>query len=272
MKPQSLLSTAIAVAALVAPAAAQKNDGLPQDLVDVSVEQRLGESVPLDARFVDENGASVQLGDYAADGPLILALVYYDCPMLCNMVLDGVAKSVMPITLERGTDYRIVAVSFAPEETPELARRAKDHLFERIRGEPEGWHFLTGEQEEITRVAESVGFRYRYLEENGEYAHSAAIAVVTPEGRISRYFYGIDYPPRDVRLALVEAAEERIGSLADQLLLFCYRYDPATGQYTFAVWAVMRAAGVATALALGLYLLTSLRRDRRNRGQPVAAH
>lgn len=262
----------LAVGLLVgAPAWAQRNDGLPPQLENIGVDQRLGERVPLDAQFFDESGARVRLGDFTADGPILLALVYYDCPMLCNMVLDGMAKAVMPITLEQGSDYRIVAVSFASEETPELAARAKEHLFERYRAERQGWHFLTGEPESITRLAESVGFRYRYLEENGEYAHSAAIAVVTPEGRISRYFYGIDYPPRDVRLALVEAAEERIGSLADQVLLYCFRYDPATGQYTFAVWAVMRAAGALTAIALVVYLLISLRRERRGR-QTAAVH
>ena len=213
----------------------------------------------------------VRLGDLTADGPIILALVYYDCPMLCNIVLDGVAKAVMPITLEIGVDYRVVAVSFAAEETPGMASMAKKHLFERYRGEPDGWTFLTGKPESIERVTEAVGFRYRYIEENGEYAHSAAIAVVTPEGRISRYFYGIDYPPRDVRLALVEAADERIGSLADQVLLYCFRYDPATGQYTFAVWAVVRAAGAVTALAIILYLFITVRRERR-RTQPAAAH
>ena len=263
---------ALAAAVLVtAPAAAQRNDGLPPQLENVGVDQRLGETVPLDDTFLDESGRPVTLGQLAAEAPIILALVYYDCPMLCNMVLDGVARAVMPITLEQGADYRIVAVSFAAEETPELATSAKEHLFERYRAERAGWHFLTGEPAAITRLTEAVGFRYRYLEENGEYAHSAAIAVVTPEGRISRYFYGIDYPPRDLRLALVEAADERIGSLADQVLLYCFRYDPATGRYTFAVWAVIRAAGVLTAVGIGLYLLLSLRRDRRAR-RPAAAH
>ena len=182
----------LAVALVALPAAAQRSDGLPAQLENVGVDQRLGETVPLDAEFVDETGSPVRLGDLTADGPIILALVYYDCPMLCNIVLDGVAKAVMPITLEIGVDYRVVAVSFAAEETPGMASMAKKHLFERYRGEPDGWTFLTGKPESIERVTESVGFRYRYIEENGEYAHSAAIAVVTPEGRISRYFYGID--------------------------------------------------------------------------------
>lgn len=261
----------IALVLLAFPAAAQRNDGLPSELANVSVEQRLGESIPLDAEFVDETGHRVRLDELTADGPIVLALVYYDCPMLCNVVLDGVAKAVMPITLELGTDYRIVAVSFAAEETPELAAKAKQHLFERYRGEPEGWTFLTGESDAITRLTESVGFNFRYIEENGEYAHSAAIAVVSPEGLITRYFYGIDYPSRDLRLALVEASEERIGSLADQVLLYCFRYDPTAGKYTFAVWAVMRAAGALTAVAIVLYLFISLRRERRGR-LPAAAH
>lgn len=262
---------ALAIAAACAPAWAQRNDGLPPQLESVGVEQRLGETLPLDAEFVDESGQAVRLGDLTADGPVILALVYYDCPMLCNMVLDGVARAVMPITLEAGVDYRVVAVSFAPEETPGLASMAKKHLFERYRGNPDGWTFLTGEPEAIDRVTASVGFSYTPVEETGEYAHTAAIAVISPEGRVSRYFYGIDYPPRDVRLALVEAADERIGTLADQVLLYCFRYDPATGQYTFAVWAVMRTAGGLTAVGIALYLFFSLRRERRNQ-RPATAH
>jgi len=256
---------------------------MPGPLKDVGFDQRIGEPLPLDAAFVDELGRRVTLGDYfTGDRPAVLALVYYDCPMLCSLIMAGVAKTLSVLELETGKDFDVIAVSFAPGETPAMAREAKAAALERYgKATAGGWHFLSarvrpspdGGEEAIRRVAAAAGFSYTWVpgsgDRTGEYAHAAGIMVVTPEGLLSKYFYGIEYPPRDLRLALVEASAGRLGSVVDQLLLYCFHYDPTLGKYTATVTRILRLAGVAFCLVLGTFLWFSFRRDRARRKQPA---
>ena len=241
---------------------------MPGPLKEVGFDQRLGETLPLDAAFVDEAGRGVVLGDYFGEQrPVVLMLGYYHCPMLCPLIWNGLAKSVGVLEFEVGRDFDVVSISIAPDETAEMAENAKAQAVKRY-GRPEsagGWHFLRGSEESIRRVTETVGFRYAYLEDSDEYAHASGIVVVTPDGTLAQYYYGIDFPPKDLRLALVEASENRLGSLVDQLLLYCYRYDPSVGKYTAVVTRVLRLAGVAFLLALGAFLYVMWRLDRRRR-------
>ncbi len=209
------------------------DDTRPPALREIGIDQRLGESLPLDAPFRDEGGRAVTLGDYFGAKPVVLVLTYFECPMLCTLVLNGLTKSLKTMSFEPGKEFDVVAVSFDPRDTPELAARKKaTYLGEYGRAATaSGWHFLTGDEAAIARVATAVGFRYRWVPEEKQFAHAAAVMVATPEGRLARYFYGIDYAPRDLRLGLVEAADHKIGSAVDALLLFCYHYDPATGKY-----------------------------------------
>ena len=240
---------------------------LPAMLENVGIEQRLGEKLPLDARFRDEQGREVELGSYFGDKPVVLALVYYECPMLCSMELKGLVRSIRTLSLDVGADYEILTVSFDPGELPELAAKAKQEYVKSYgrAGAADGWHFLTADAENIRRLTEAAGFSYRYRPETDDYSHASALMVVTPGGTLSQYFYGVDYPPRDLRLALVEASEGRIGSIIDQVLLFCFRYDPAMGRYTLVVMNVIRALGIATVLAIVGFLWFSLRRERNGR-------
>lgn len=257
---------ALIVAAALAPSvAAQRNDGLPENLQQVGVEPRLGETLPLELTFVDDTGTIVSLGQLIGDKPLLLAPVYYDCPMLCSMVLRGITRTLRVLEFEPGREFDLVAFSFDPSESPEDAARVKaQHLTDYAKPETAaGWRFLTGDPESVARLAEAVGFRYQYIEETGEYAHTAAIMVITPEGRIASYHLGIDYPARDLRLALVEAADGEIGSWVDQALLFCYRYDPEVGEYTLAAWTSVRIAGLLTVAVLVIFLARAFRRERR---------
>lgn len=244
--------------------------GLPKQLNAVGINQRLGEMLPLEASFKDENGKDVILGDYFNKGrPVILALVYYECPMLCNQVLNGLTGTLKGIALDTGKDYDVVAISFDAKENgkPDLARNKKASYMERYGrpGTEKGWHFLTGEQAAIDRVTESVGFTYEWDEATKQFAHASGIMIVTPEGRLSRYFYGIDYAPRDVKLGLVESAENKVGSVTDQLLLYCFHYDPSTGKYGFAILNLMRAAAVATLLGMGTMGFVFWRRNKSKR-------
>lgn len=238
---------------------------MPGDLKEVGIEQRIGTELPLDAPFVDELGQSVVLGDYfQGERPVILALVYYDCPMLCSLIMNGLSKSIGVLKMNVGEAFDVVAVSFVAGETPLMAREAKTAAVERY-GRLEtaaGWHFLTGEQESIDRLTEAVGFNYNYIPETDEYAHASAIVVVTPEGTLAQYYYGIEYPPKDLRLALVEASENELGSVVDAILLYCFRYDPQLGKYTTTIMGVLRIAGVLFIVALAAFLWLNLRRDR----------
>ncbi len=264
---------AVAIVATLTPftAAAQNLD--PQELADrVGIDQKLGTDLPLGLTFRDEAGAQVQLGDYFGDRPVILSLVYYECPMLCGVAMEGLISNLRVLGLDVGSDFQIVNVSINPTETPSIAAGKKIDYLARLGRMDDaaaaGWHTLTGDQESIDALATAVGFRYVYDERSGEYAHGAAIMVITPEGEISRYYYGIEYPARDLRLGLVEAAAGQIGTVGDQVMLLCYRYDPVSGKYGFAIWTVLRAAGVLTLVGLFGFILLSLRRERL---QPAAA-
>lgn len=246
---------------------------LPPELADVGFDQRLGESVPLDLTFTDEAGRQVELGDYFGERPVILVPVYYDCPLLCPMIVETLARSLKELPFAAGEELEVVAVSFDPRETPEQARRRKQSAMARY-DRPEaagGLHFLTGEAAAIGRFTEAIGFRYAYDEASGEFAHAAGLVVATPDGQISRYFFGLDYPSRALRLSLVEAAGGGIGSLSDRVLLFCFQYDPATGRYSAMTMNLIRLGGVVTMAALGLGIFLMLRREKAARPHPGAA-
>ena len=242
-------------------------DSLPTILRGVGLDQKLNGAIPQALAFKDESGKTVRLGDYLGEHPVILTMNYYECPMLCTLELNGLVSALRTISLEPGRDFRIVTVSINPKETPELAREKKAiYVKEYARaGAQAGWNFLTGEEAAIRELAGVIGYRYSFDEASGQYAHVAGIVVLTPGGKISRYFYGVDFPPRDLRLALVESSQGKIGTLADTILLFCYHYDPSTGRYSVAALTVMRLAGAATALVLGSVVLLWLRRERRRR-------
>lgn len=257
---------AILVLALVGGAAAAQvqDNALPAALRGVRFDQRLGESLPLDATFVDSTGRSLELGELFGARPVVLVLAYYDCPMLCTLVLNGVVASLRAVDFDAGDAFDVVVVSFDPRETPQLAAAKKANYVASYgrAADGSGWHFLTGDAANITRLTEAVGFHYTYDADLDQFAHSAGIVLATPGGVLSRYFYGIDFPPRDLRLGLIEAADSRIGGVVDQVLLFCFHYDPATGRYSVATLNAVRAGGVLTVAALLLFLLTSLRRER----------
>ncbi len=232
----------------------------------ISIDQRLGEQVPLDLRFANESGEMVELQQFMGDRPIVLTLVYYECPMLCNQVLNSLLRALNVLTFDIGTEFDVITVSIDPNETPEMAAQKKAEYLKIYRGDNAslGWHFLTGSQEQITRLAEAVGFHYEYDEATDQYIHASGIMVITPEGRIARYFYGIDYPPRDLRWGLVEAAGGQIGTAVDQLLLLCYAYDPLTGKYGLFIRNSLRIGGIATVLALGTFIVVMLRRERKD--------
>jgi protein SCO1/2 len=246
---------------------------LPKSLQGVGFDQRLDAQVPLDLSFRDESGRTVQLGDCFGDRPVILVLAYYRCPMLCTQVLNGLVRALLEVPLDVGRDFNVVTVSFDPRETPELAAAKKKSYLERYGGPgaEAGWHFLTGEQEPISRLTQAVGFRYTYDPVNDQFAHASGIMVLTPQGKVSRYFYDISYSPRDLRLGLVEASNNRIGSASDQVLLFCFHYDPAEGKYGAAVMNLVRIGGVLTILAVGTFICVMWRQERRKARVQTAA-
>jgi len=243
-------------------------NGIPDPLKKVGIEQKLGEPLPLETRFKDENGNMVALGDYFKSGrPVIVTLVYYDCPMLCNQVLNGLTGSLKGISLDAGKDFDVVAISFDAREfdKPDLAKNKKASYMERYGrpGTEQGWHFLTGDQASIDAVTNAAGFTYEWDEASEQFAHASAIMIATPQGVLSKYFYGIDYAPRDVRLGLVESAENKVGGVTDQLLLYCFHYDPSTGKYGLAVLRLMRGAAVATLLGMAAMGFVFWRRNKR---------
>ena len=238
---------------------------LPKALEGVGFDQKLDQQLPLALRFRDQSAREVALGDYFGKRPVVMALVYYDCPMLCTLVLNGLVSSMKALDFLPARDFDVVAVSFDPREKPDLAHAKRAAYLERYGrpGTEDGFHFLTGDAQAIAALTQAVGFRYSFDKESGQFAHPAGIFVATPDGRISRYLFGADYAPRDLRLALVESAAGRIGTVTDQLLLYCYHYDPASGRYTTAVMNLIRAGGIATALSLGLFVTVMWRRDRK---------
>jgi len=234
-------------------------------LREVGIDQKLDEPVPLDLEFSDEQGRVVRLGDYFGARPVVLALVYYECPMLCTQVLNGLVGSLEALAFNPAQAFEVVVVSFDPGETPALAAASRQTALRRYGrpGTEAGWHFLTGRESSIRALTGAVGFRYAYDEAIDQYAHPAAITVLTGDGRVSKYLYGIEFAPRDLRLALVEAADGRIGTAVDQALLFCYHYDPETGTYGLVVMNLIRTGGVLTLVGLGAFILLALRRERR---------
>ncbi|HEU5179419.1 MAG TPA: SCO family protein [Candidatus Polarisedimenticolia bacterium] len=237
----------------------------PPALRGIGIDQRLGAQLDLGLTFKDEAGATVRLGDYFDARPVILTLNYYECPMLCTLELNGLVAALRTMSLEPERDFRIVTVSINPKETPELAARKKTQYVKEYgrAGAAAGWHFLTGDEDKIKALANVVGFRYSFDPESKQYAHAAGIAVATPDGRLSRYFYGIEFAPRDLRLGLVESSQGKIGTLADMLLLFCYHYDPGTGRYAAAALNMMRLAGIATVILLAFGIRRMVRRSRQ---------
>jgi protein SCO1/2 len=259
---------------LMSATAARAADARPPILRNVGITQRLGQQLPLDALFLDEAGRPVRLGQYFGTRPVVLVLAYYNCPMLCTQVFGGLVSSLRVLSFDAGKDFDVVAVSFDPRDRPADAA-AKKAPYVASYGRPRaasGWHFLTGSTAAIERLTEAVGFRYKYDESLGQFAHASAITVATPGGRLSRYFYGIEYAPRDLRLGLVEASGNRIGSPVDQILLYCYHYDPKVGKYGAIVMNMVRLGGVAAVLILSTFLAVMWRRDfRRDREAPHPA-
>jgi protein SCO1/2 len=259
-----------AVALLPGVALAQPADQKLAELEEVGIEEHLDAKIPFDVEFVDEQGNTVRLGDYFdGERPVILTLNYYRCPMLCGLQLNGVVEGLTGLDWTIGDEFEMVTVSIDPLETPELARQKKQNYLKWY-DRPDaasGWHFLTGRQDGITRLAETVGFGYTYDEESDQYAHAAAIVVCTPDGRVARYLYGIEYPPKHLRLALLEASRGAIGNAFDQLILYCYHYDPSGRRYAPVAMNIMRLGGGATAAILGLSLGAYWIRDyRRKKG------
>ena len=244
------------------------SSGLPEPLKKAGIEQKLNSQLPLSAKFKAENGKEVELGKYfGKEKPVILALVYYECPMLCNQVLNGLTGSLKGVSFDVGNEFDVVVISFDARENekPDLAKNKKESYVERY-NRPEtkdGWHFLTGEQSEIDKVTKAIGFNYIFDEKTNQFAHAAGIMIATPEGRLSRYLYGLDYSPKDIKFSIMESAENKIGNPAEQLYLYCFHYDPSTGKYGLAILRVLRMASIATLLGLGLMFFVFWRKNKR---------
>ncbi len=246
--------------------------GLPPALAAVGIDQKLGAQIPLDATFRDEAGRTVELREYfSGTRPVILALVFYECPMLCNQILNGLTSMMKGMALTLGKDYDVLTVSFDAREGPELARKKKETYLQRLNraGAQEGWHFLTGDEANIKRLTEAVGFRYTYDAQTNQFGHASGIMVLTPAGITSHYFYGVEYAPRDVRLGLVQASAGKIGSPVDQILLYCYHYDPVTGKFSWVI-NLYRWAGALTVAGMLALLLFLRRRGGRGQGSVAA--
>jgi len=255
----------LAVSAVSAFSVSAQQITTPAILNKVGITQNLNAQIPPDLVFRDETGKSVRIGDFFGKKPIVLSLVYFDCPALCTEVLNGELRTMKAISLDLGKDFEAVTVSFEPKDTPALAKAKRD-VYAGQYGRPEAadhWHFLTGDQPSIDALTNVAGFRYAYDTSIRQYAHAAAILVLTPDGRIDRYFYGVQYPARDVRLGLVEASEGKIGTVTDQALLYCYQYDPMTGKYGVVVMNVLRAAGGLTVLVLGIFMTMMFLRERK---------
>lgn len=245
---------------------------LPPNLSDVSIHQQLNHPIPLDAQFKDDTGKTIKLGDYFGHGrPVILNLVYYECPMLCGEALNGLTATLRMLKLNVGDDFDVVTLSFDTREGPELAHKKKQAYIERYGrpGAAQGWHFLTGDQQNVKAVADAVGFHYKWDEKSQQWAHATAIMIVTPDGRLAQYYYGVEYPPKDVRLGLVQASQNKIGNLVDEVLLYCYHYDPRTGRYGAVIMNIMRLAGVVTMTLLGGFLIVMFRKDRKGKAKAM---
>jgi protein SCO1 len=243
---------------IMAPPASVK----PSGLKNVGIAQNLNEQIPLDLAFRDETGKSVRLGDYMGKKPVILSFVYFRCPMLCSELLTGLERTLKVLKFDVGKEFDVVTVSFDPTDTPALAAAKKAEILKRYnRASAEnGWHFLTGPQESITALTNAAGFQYQFDAKTGQFAHATAIMVLTPDGRLSQYYYGVEFPPKDLRLSLIQASDNKIGTLADAVLLYCFHYDPATGKYSLIISRVIQVAGGLTILLVGGMLLLLFRR------------
>jgi protein SCO1/2 len=274
----SWLMAAVIAAMLIAPAVARgQGMGMPAPpeinpvskkpaiLDKVGIDQKIGQQLPLDVVFKDETGRDVRLGEYFGTRPVVMALAYYECPMLCTQVINGMTGALKTLSFEAGKDFDVVVISINPVERPTLAAQKKANYLKQY-ARPEtagGWHFLTGSELSIKAVADAIGFRYAYDDQIGQYAHGAAIYVATPKGIIARYFLGVEFPPTHLRYALVEASNNKLGTIADQVLLLCYHYDPATGKYGVVILRAVRIGGVLTVAAFLAFLFVSLRRERQ---------
>jgi protein SCO1/2 len=238
----------------------------PGILKEIGVDQKLDNQVPLDLEFTDEHGKKVTLGDYAGERPIVLSLVYYGCPMLCGQVLNGLTRSLKmlkDVPMVAGKDFEVVTLSFDPSEKPELAMEKKKNFVKEYdqKDAEKHWHWLTGDEENIKKVADAVGFRYAWDEKQQQYAHASAIFLLTPDGKVSRYFFGIEYSPKDMRLGLTEASNGKIGGPVEKVLLFCYHYDATLGKYSMMVMRLIQVGGILTLLALGSFMFVMLRKD-----------
>jgi protein SCO1/2 len=270
-KRNNSIAVVLALAMLVSSALAQMNNGImappantrPPRLENVGIEQRLDAQVPPDLTFRDETGETVKLGDYFGHKPLILNLVYYNCTMLCGEALAGLSSAMRLVKFDVGNEFDVVTVSFDPRETPEMAAAKKADYVKRYgrANAAAGWHFLTGQPDSINALTKAVGFLYQYDARSNQYAHATAIMVLTPQGHISRYFYGVDFPPKDLRMGLVEASQGKIGNAVDAVLLYCYHYNPETGKYGAMVANILRLAAAATILIMGIFLFILWRLD-----------
>lgn len=266
----ALLAVAGGLALQARPVAAQLSDPMqsigvrPDLLKDVGIDQKLNQQVPLDLTFRDETGKTVQLSQYFGQKPVLLSLVYFNCPMLCTQVLNGMEASMKGLPMDAGNEFNAISVSIDPSDKPVLAA-VKQQMYVGMYGRPngaQGWHFLTGDQEQIKKLADAVGFRYAYDPDSKQFAHASAIMVLTPDGKLSKYFYGIQYSPRDLRLGLVEASARKIGTPVDSMLLFCYHYDPHTGKYGLLISRLIQIGGLLTVLGIGATMLILFRRER----------
>lgn len=239
----------------------------PPALKNVGIEQHLNQQLPLNLAFQDETGKTVHLGDYFGKKPVILSLVYYRCPMLCSEVLAGMEGSMRALSFNAGDQFNVLTVSFDPKDTPETATEKKLSILKRYKrpGAAEGWHFLTGRQDSIDALTKAAGFQYEYDPKTQQFAHTTAIMIVTPEGKIAQYYFGVEYPPSDLRLGLIQASQNKIGNLVDQVILYCYHYDPREGRYGAIVSHILQLGGGLTVLSLGILLVVLIRRDP-NRG------
>jgi protein SCO1 len=256
--PASAFSQHEGPARPTAPAAAR-----PAILNDIGYDQRLGETVPSDIVLRDEAGRDVRFGDLLGKRPVVLTLVYYECPMLCTLTLNGLSGALKTLSFDIGREFDVVTVSFDARETPALAVAKKKAYLARYGrpGAEQGWHFLTGDAASLARLTRAVGFRYAWDERTRQFAHPSGVVLLTRDGRIARYLYGIEYAPKDLRMGLMEASDGRIGSAVDQALLFCYQYDPATGRYGLLTMRLIRGGGVLTVLGLGGFILAMRRRE-----------
>jgi protein SCO1/2 len=271
-KSISATRVVLALMILAVSASAQMNNGImgapanmrPPRLQNVGIEQHLDAQVPPDLSFRDDTGKTVKLGDYFGRKPMILNLVYYNCTMLCGEALAGLASAMRLVKFDVGSEFDVITVSFDPRETPEMAAAKKIDYVKRYgrANANAGWHFLTGQPDSINALTKIVGFQYQYDPKSNQYAHATAIMVLTPQGRISRYFYGVDFPPKDLRMGLVEASQGKIGNAVDAVLLYCYHYDPETGKYGAMVSNILRLAAAVTILMLGVFLFILWRLDR----------